>query len=158
MPAITPEEKSKIKNIIPQSSNKIFGAALTRIYYAYPDPHRWSYAGLQGAIVLAKDKTRNSIALKLVDIDGTRGIIWEHELYNGFEFYQDRPFFHSFPGDVSCWMFSLFKVLTSVQECMIGFVYANESEAKTFFKNVNSGKDHAAGDEFKLVLLTFDHV
>lgn len=114
MPAITPEEKSKIKNIIPQSSNKIFGAALTRIYYAYPDPHRWSYAGLQGAIVLAKDKTRNSIALKLVDIDGTRGIIWEHELYNGFEFYQDRPFFHSFPGDVSCWMFSLFKVLTSV--------------------------------------------
>jgi Wiskott-Aldrich syndrome protein len=103
MPAqtsLTPEEKIKIKNAIPASSNKIFGAALARIYYAYPDPHRWSYAGLQGAVVLSKDNLVNSINFQLVDIDGTRGVIWEHELYNAFELNQDRAFFHSFPGDV----------------------------------------------------------
>lgn len=27
--------------------------------------------------------------------------MWEHEMYEGFEYYQDRPFFYSFPGDVS---------------------------------------------------------
>jgi len=101
MPALTPEEKLKIKNSIPESSNKIFCAALSRIFYAHPDPSRWSYAGLEGAVVLAKDKTRNSMVLKLVDIDGTRGVIWEHELYSDFKLYQDRSFFHSFAGDVS---------------------------------------------------------
>jgi len=107
MPALTPEEKTKIKNSIPESANKIFGAALARIFYAHPDPHQWSYAGLQGAVVLAHDKPRNAMALKLVDIDGTRGVIWEHELYSDFKLYQDRSFFHSFPGDVSCvWVFS----------------------------------------------------
>ena len=38
---------------------------------------------------------------QLVDLTGTRGIIWEHELYEEFEYFQDRPFFHSFAGDVS---------------------------------------------------------
>lgn len=33
---------------------------------------------------------------------GTRGIIWEHELYNNFVLNQDRTFFHTFEGDVSC--------------------------------------------------------
>lgn len=98
---LTPEEKIKIKNAIPNSSNKIFSAALARIYYAHPDPHHWSYAGLQGAVVLSKDQDRRNINFKLVDTDGTRGVIWEHELYDGFEFYPDRAFFHSFPGDVS---------------------------------------------------------
>lgn len=104
MPAqttITPEEKIKIKNAIPTPSNKIFSAALARIYYAHPNPNKWSYAGLQGAVVLSKDNDRSSMNFKLVDIDGTRGVIWEHELYEGFEFHQDRAFFHSFPGDVS---------------------------------------------------------
>lgn len=104
MPAqstLTPEEKGRIKTSIPASSNKIFGAALARIYYAYPDPRKWSYAGLQGAIVLSKDNDRGTLIFKLVDIDGTRGVMWEHELYDGFEFYQDRAFFHSFPSDVS---------------------------------------------------------
>ncbi|KAJ3569822.1 hypothetical protein NP233_g4804 [Leucocoprinus birnbaumii] len=125
--AITPEEKNKVKSAIPASSNKIFGAAVARIYYAYPDPRRWSYAGLQGAIVLSKDNNTNTMNFKLVDTDGTRGVIWEHELYDGFEFFQDRAFFHSFPGD----------------QCMVGFVYADEAEAKTFFKKVNSKKDLA---------------
>lgn len=104
MPAqttLTADEKVKIKNAIPTSSNKIFGAALARLYYAYPDPKHWSYTGLQGAVVLSQDNDRHCVNFKLIDIDGTRGIIWEHELWEGFEFYQDRAFFHSFSGDVS---------------------------------------------------------
>lgn len=104
MPAqstLTSDEKSKVKAAIPPNANKIHTAALARIYYAYPQPNDWSYAGLQGALAFVTDKSRNALLMKMVDLAGTRGIIWEHELYEGFEYFQDRPFFQSFAGDVS---------------------------------------------------------
>lgn len=33
-------------------------------------------------------------------MDG-RGVIWEQELYNGFEYIKDCAFFHTFETDVS---------------------------------------------------------
>lgn len=98
---INADDKSKVKSAVPTPSNKIFTAALARVYFAYPQPNEWSYGGLQGALVFAKDNSNGSMFLRLVDLNGTRGVIWEHELYEAFEYFQDRPFFHSFPGDVS---------------------------------------------------------
>jgi neural Wiskott-Aldrich syndrome protein len=103
MPAqslLSKEEKNKITSSIPKPSNKIFTATLARVYYAYPNPNDWSYAGLQGGMAFIKD-ANGTLLFKLVDIDGTRGVIWEHELYDGIEYFQDRPYFHSFAGDVS---------------------------------------------------------
>ncbi|KAI0761866.1 hypothetical protein BC629DRAFT_987277 [Irpex lacteus] len=122
--AITSDDKAKIKAAIPNSSNKILTAAIARIYYAYPDPNKWSYSGLQGALALAKDNNRGAHVFKLVDLAGTGGVVWEHEMYEGFEYYQDRPFFYSFPGD----------------ECMIGLVFADEGEAKTLAKKVGTAQ------------------
>ncbi|PCH38971.1 WH1-domain-containing protein, partial [Wolfiporia cocos MD-104 SS10] len=118
------DEKSKVKAAIPTASNKIHTAALARIYYAHPQPSEWSYAGLQGALALVHDKSKNSLFMRMVDLAGTRGVIWQHELYEGFEYFQDRPFFHSFAGD----------------KCMIGVVFADEGEAKTFHKKVTTTK------------------
>ena len=95
------DDKSKVKTALITPSTKIQTAALARIYYAYPQPTTWSYAGLQGALALVHDKQKSCFYLKMVDLAGTRGIIWEHELYEGFDYFQDRPFFHSFAGDVS---------------------------------------------------------
>ncbi len=50
--------------------------------------------------MLVADGARGAHFLNLVDLVGNRGVIWEHEIYKGFEYYQDRPFFHSFAGDV----------------------------------------------------------
>jgi hypothetical protein len=104
MPAkstLTEEEKSKVRSALPTPTYKIHTAALARLYYAHPNPHEWAYSGLQGALVLAKDGARGgALSLALVDLNGTRGAVWSHELYAGFEYFQDRPFFHSFPGDV----------------------------------------------------------
>ena len=103
MPAqstLSNDDKTKVKSAVNAPANKIFTAALARIYYAYPKPEEWSYAGLQGALAFVKDQ-QGTFHLQLVDLLGTRGIIWEHELYEGFEYFQDRPFFHSFAGDVS---------------------------------------------------------
>jgi Wiskott-Aldrich syndrome protein len=98
---INADEKAKIKYAIPTSSNKIFFAAMARIYYAYPQPDKWSYAGLQGALVFALEHSNNTYHFKMVDLDGTRGVLWDHELYSNFEYNHERTFFHSFEGDVS---------------------------------------------------------
>lgn len=105
--ALSAEEKAKVKNAIRSSTSKIIFATIARIYYAYPQPHQWSYAGLQGALALVLDLKTNATYFKLVDLEGTRGVIWEHELYHNLEFHQDRPFFHSFAGDVSGHFFTL---------------------------------------------------
>ena len=95
------DDKVKIKSAIPVSLNKIYTAALARIYFSNLQPIRWSYGGLQGALIFAYDTQKGIFSLKMVDLAGTRGVIWEHALYEGFEYNQDGPFFHSFPGDVS---------------------------------------------------------
>lgn len=93
------DEKTKVKAAV---QGKILAGAFARVYYAHPDPAAWAYAGLQGALVIAKDNARaGALTLKMVDLGGTRGVIWEHECYDNFEYFQDRPYFHSFPGDVS---------------------------------------------------------
>jgi hypothetical protein len=98
---ISADDKNKIKASIPSSNSKILTATLARVYCAHPDPNSWSYAGLQGALTLTMDKNSGGFGFKLVDLLGTRGIIWEHEIWEPFEYNVDRPFFHSFAGDVS---------------------------------------------------------
>lgn len=34
-------------------------------------------------------------------LQGSRGVIWEHELYEPLQYNQDRTFFHTLEGDVS---------------------------------------------------------
>ena len=96
---ISDDDKAKIKNVV---STKIIAAALARVYYAYPQPSKWSYTGLEGALVFTLDKSDGAHRFKLVDLDDTKGIIWEHELYKDLEYNSDNSFFHSFEGDVSC--------------------------------------------------------
>jgi hypothetical protein len=105
MPAqstLSADEKAKVRSALPQPTYKIHTAALARIYYAHPNPNEWSYSGMQGALALVRDSGKgNALSFALVDLGGTRGVIWTHELYDKFEYFQDRPFFHSFAGDVS---------------------------------------------------------
>ena len=102
MPAqssMSPDEKKKLKAVL--SNVKIVYATVARVYYAYPDPNAWSYSGQQGGLAFVQDKTTGLFYFRLVDLAGTRGVIWEQELYEGFELCNDRPFFQSFSGDVS---------------------------------------------------------
>ena len=94
---ITDDDKTKIKSVVP---TKIMAGALVRIYYSYPQPDKWSYTGLQGALVFTFDNP--AYHFKLVDLEGNRGILWEHELYENLEYNSENEFFHSFEGDVSC--------------------------------------------------------
>ena len=106
--AISSDDKTKIKNALKgNTSNKIHTAAVARIFYAHPNPREWAYTGLEGGLGFVKDSSRGSLYFRLVDLSGTRGVIWEHELYESFEYNTDRPFFHSFPGDVSNTPFEL---------------------------------------------------
>ena len=103
--SLSANEKAHVKLIVPPPT-KIHAASLARIYFAHPDPTSWSYGGLQGALLLVADRAKGAYSLNLVDLIGNRGVIWEHEIYNDFEYYQDRPYFHTFAGDVRAKMSS----------------------------------------------------
>lgn len=57
-----------MKRFVPKQSNKIQAVAVAKLYVAYPDPTRWTYTGLQGAVILANDLVGNTYWLKMVDI------------------------------------------------------------------------------------------
>jgi len=117
---LTSSEKSLIKKHGPTGSgDKIHAAAIGRVYYAYPDPAKWSYSGISGAITFGWGQgggwlkvidlavrlslmfTLTRKLTRLVDIQGTRGNIWQHGIVDDMNYYQDRTFFHTFPSDVS---------------------------------------------------------
>lgn len=69
MPSIlSDEDKQTVKRNVPKQNNKIHAVAVAKLYVAYPDRHRWTYTGLQGAVVLANDLVGNTLWIKLVDI------------------------------------------------------------------------------------------
>lgn len=97
---ITDDDKAKIKAEIPSPIKKL-AAALVRIYYSHPEPKKWNYAGIQGALVFTFDKSNGEHHFKMVDLEEDKGVIWEHELYDDLEYNVESDFFHSFEGDVS---------------------------------------------------------
>ncbi|KIS68108.1 uncharacterized protein UMAG_03687 [Mycosarcoma maydis] len=124
---ISSSDKSKVKSAIPSSSNKIITATVGRVYAAHPSPSQWSYTGVEGAVAFVRDLVKATFYFKVIDLKGTRGVIWEHEFYDGFQYNQDRTFFHSFEGD----------------DCLIGFSFADESEANDLFKKVSNRSKYA---------------
>lgn len=97
-------ETAKVNISIPTSSNvnKIYYAAHARIYYAYSGTKKWSYAGLQGALVFVLNTSSNALHFQLVDLDGDGGVIWDYELHDGLVLDQEKSvtFFLSFEGNI----------------------------------------------------------
>ncbi|CAI9632214.1 unnamed protein product, partial [Alternaria burnsii] len=129
MPSIlSDEDKQTVKRTVPKSANKIHTVAVAKLYIAYPDPRRWTYTGLQGAVVLANDLVGNTFWLKMVDISPqSRGVIWDQEIYDTFSYNQDRVFFHTF----------------ELEDCLAGLSFADEKEAKTFKKKLDDREKNA---------------
>lgn len=74
MPSILNEDdKETVKRFVPKQTNKIQAVAVARLYVAYPNRSRWTYTGLQGAVVLANDLVGNTYWIKMVDISVSSG-------------------------------------------------------------------------------------
>ncbi|KAF9130526.1 hypothetical protein BGW39_002984 [Mortierella sp. 14UC] len=122
MPSITlnnPEDKATVKRFLSSPNTRIITATVARLYIAYPDPSQWTYAGILGAVALIQ--TSNTFFLRIVDLLYGQGIVWEQELYQGFAYHQDMPFFHTFQAD----------------NYVAGFSFADEHEAEVFYSKVN---------------------
>lgn len=75
----------------------------------------------------------------MVSSQGTRGVIWQHTVTEDMSYYQDRTFFHTFPGDVSSPLAARFPPpanASRTKECMIGLAFSSESEAAELFKKI----------------------
>lgn len=143
---LSESDKETVKRAVPKSTNKIQAVAVARLYIAYPNRQRWVYTGLQGAAVLANDLVGNTFWIKLVDISvgilsanfdahpaynsqgGNRGVIWDQEIYDPLYYNQDRTFFHSF----------------ELEECLAGFSFVDEKEAKKFKQKMDDREKNAS--------------
>ena len=134
-------EKSLIKSVFPSSTYKIITATPTRVYVAHPTPDRWYYTGVEGALTLVRD-AQNVFSFNVVDLKNNGKIAWNHEIYDDFYFYEDKPYFHTFAGD----------------ECMIGLCYADDAGAAQLYKKVLSrskySKSSSSSSGFSLKKLT----
>jgi len=143
------DENAEVKKSIQASSNKVYYAARDRIYYAYVGTRNWSYARLQGALAFVLNTTGNTLHFKMVDLDGSRGVIWDYELYDGLVLDQEKdvPFFLSFEGDVKgevgCWFnfYLFFTYGSNLQKCPIGFAFLDYFDAQIFYNSFKSNKD-----------------
>ncbi|KAK8032904.1 WASP-like pretein las17p [Apiospora marii] len=130
MPSIlSDEDKETVKRTIPKQTNKIQAVAVARLYVAFPNRSKWTYTGLQGAVVLANDLVGNTYWLKLVDISpSARGVIWDQEIFDIWSYNQDRTFFHTF----------------ELEECLAGLSFVDEKEAKQFKKKMDEREKNAS--------------
>ena len=128
MGLLNSQDKEIIKRALPKTSNKIIDVTIARLYIAYPDKTQWQYTGLSGAITLVDDLVGHTFFLKLIDIFGHRGIIWDQELYINFQYYQDRTFFHTF----------------EIEDCYVGLLFIDIKEAEHFLKRVQKREKYAS--------------
>ncbi|KAK1255995.1 hypothetical protein MKX07_008254 [Trichoderma sp. CBMAI-0711] len=130
MPSIlSDEDKDTVKRFVPKQSNKIQAVAVAKLYVAYPNRSKWTYSGLQGAVVLANDLVGNTYWLKMVDISpSNRGVIWDQEIFDTWSYNQDRTFFHTF----------------ELEECLAGLSFVDEKEAKQFKKKMDEREKNAS--------------
>ncbi|KAG2227508.1 hypothetical protein INT45_007534 [Circinella minor] len=112
----TPADKSIVRKALPNAS--IYTAAVARLVLAFPDADVWSHTGLWGAATLCKEK--NSYYIRIIDIENHTGIIWEQELYQGFDFIQEAKYFYTFDTD----------------DCLAGLEFVEEEEGETFYKKL----------------------
>ncbi|KAJ5791040.1 uncharacterized protein N7518_008051 [Penicillium psychrosexuale] len=135
MPSILSDaDKETVKRNVPKPANKILAVAVARLYVAYPDGQKWTYTGIQGAVVLCNDLVGRTFWLKIVDVSPTgRGVIWDQEIYDNFAYNQDRTFFHTF----------------ELEACPAGLSFVDEKEAKTFIKKVHEREKHASKETTK---------
>ena len=136
--SLNSDDKAKIKRAIPKANNKIITAAVARLYVSFPDPNKWNFTGLSGAIVLARDTVGDTYFLKLVDVVGAGQVLWDQELWKGFQYNQDRTFFHSF----------------EIEGIFAGLSFAEEGEAQGFYRKVSGLKLGQGMDPFPKSLLT----
>ncbi|KIM35785.1 hypothetical protein M413DRAFT_449605 [Hebeloma cylindrosporum] len=143
------KERSKVKKALPSSSNTIHYAARARIYRAHAGTKKWSYAGIEGALVFSEllNAPSNTLHFQVVDLDGIGGVIWDYEIHDGFALDQEKnvTFFLSFEGDmggeVRCRFISCFSFIHRSLEMYDWFVFEDDSEAKAFYNHVKNNKD-----------------
>ncbi|KAH6855179.1 hypothetical protein B0I37DRAFT_411192 [Chaetomium sp. MPI-CAGE-AT-0009] len=130
MPSIlSDDDREIVKRFVPKQTNKIHAVGVARLYVAHPNRSKWTYTGLQGAVVLANDLVGNTYWVKMVDISpGNRGVIWDQEIYENWNYNQDRVFFHTF----------------ELEECLAGLSFVDEKEAKQFLKKMNDREKNAS--------------
>ncbi|ORX77358.1 hypothetical protein K493DRAFT_321397 [Basidiobolus meristosporus CBS 931.73] len=127
MPSLTlanVEDKARVKRCVGSGTNKILTATVAELYVAseVDGKSSWEVTGKCGALALVRDQLVDKFHFRLVGLKDEEGILWEMELEPGFEYVQERAYFHSF----------------HLEGKLMAFSFAEEHEAHVFYQKVLS--------------------
>eukprot|EP01122_Echinamoeba_exundans_P007723 TRINITY_DN2434_c0_g2_i1.p2 TRINITY_DN2434_c0_g2~~TRINITY_DN2434_c0_g2_i1.p2 ORF type:complete len:456 (-),score=139.78 TRINITY_DN2434_c0_g2_i1:59-1426(-) len=117
MPTLRPDEVEALKSAV--GSNFQFKAHTVAKLYMSDSQSSWGYTGIVGPTVILADEAKKTYFLRIFDLS-TAEVLWEQEMYQGFQYAQAAPFFHTFETD----------------DFVAGLSFADETEAKEFFSKV----------------------
>ncbi|KAJ1911029.1 hypothetical protein H4219_006065 [Mycoemilia scoparia] len=98
---------------------KILTATVARLYVAHPDPTQWKYTKIWGGLVVVKDNSNGVYFLRIIDMNG-KGVVWEQELFENFQYRKLLPHFHLFANS----------------QYVFGLDFVDVGEADTFMNRV----------------------
>ncbi|KAI9322035.1 hypothetical protein DFJ73DRAFT_875861 [Zopfochytrium polystomum] len=116
MRALNDAELSTVNAVSRGVGEQILAATVARLYLAPGRAAEWKYQDKIGAVVLARNRD-GIYAFHIIDLRDRR-IVWSSEHDASFDYFQDKPFFHSFPSQAD--------------RAMAGFSFADESDAADF--------------------------
>ncbi|XP_047102964.1 neural Wiskott-Aldrich syndrome protein-like [Schistocerca piceifrons] len=127
---LTREENAQVHRMLGNRCMALASAVIQLFVSDPPDHSSWRKYDA-GVLCLVKDNSRKSYFFRLYCLT-RKQMVWEHEVYKGFDYKTLRPFLHSFEGE----------------DCMVGFNFANEEEASlvktVLFEKLEARKQHKA--------------
>eukprot|EP00948_MAST-09A_sp_MAST-9A-sp1_P001874 g1874.t1 len=132
-----PDEMQRFRDYL-GNMRSILAHAVVQLYKASPDPTKWTYTNLMGALLLTCDRKMGAFYFHLLDLESSvPKMLYQFELYEDLvDTYKElTPYFHSFEAD----------------DCVCGFNFASEAEAQRFRARVmvhcptSAGKNNTPG-------------
>lgn len=118
-------QRHKIKRLLPKEYYRIlFCAIITNLFLTNEDTHRLVDSKFSGALAFTYCLTNKHYYLKLVDIKGHSGVLWQSLFNPDSKYTRDNLYLHTF------------KVSKLQHYQSAGFVFYNEDDARRFYKRV----------------------
>uniref|UniRef100_A0A671PDM3 Neural Wiskott-Aldrich syndrome protein-like n=1 Tax=Sinocyclocheilus anshuiensis TaxID=1608454 RepID=A0A671PDM3_9TELE len=108
---LSPQENERLEHLLGRRCVSLSSAVVQLLMALPSEPNRWT-PQQSGVVCFVKDSPQRSFFIRLYDIKAGN-LVWEQEIYNQLMYRRTKPFFHTFPGDVSIYLLNI----NSLQPC-----------------------------------------
>ncbi|EFA77317.1 Wiscott-Aldrich syndrome protein [Heterostelium album PN500] len=148
---LTEQEKNQL-GVVHSSSCDVKSSTVARLYEVKQGG--WEYTGVVGACSVISHRIEKTNYIKIFDLKSTR-VVFEQELYEGFELHRAREFFYTFEGDSAVFGLSFADVKEAeelneaLQKCMRPNLVSTGASSQKSSTNLVAAQSTASKPEKK---------